>query len=96
MAPSEQETARLKNNGRTPSNKLVTKNVNAEVGKLKIAIRHKGFTIPSLIFNFRLIIKIFNTEVAVTQSPIPTISDLMPIKAGRNQIETKRKTEPTR
>lgn len=95
-APTVHETARLKKSGSTPSSKFVTKKVIDADGKVNNAIRHKGFKIPNLIFNLRFIIKTFKTDVTETQSPIPTTSALMPISAGKNQIETKRKTEPTR
>lgn len=92
--PAPQETAKLKNNGRTFSSKHVKKKVNAADGTQKTVIRTIGFAIPNFIFVFLLIIKMFKIAVTDTQLPIPTISALIPITPGKNHMLKNRKTEP--
>ena len=91
--PQRHEITKLKNSGIIDS-KFVKKNVIAALGTTNIDIKTKGLVIPNLIFNFRLIIIKFNPELIETQIPIPTISALIPIIEGRNQMLKKRKTEP--
>ena len=94
IAPSEQEIAKLKNNGIKFESKLVTKYVNAAVGK---AIKD-NFTIGLNKFNFKFvfffIIRIFNNDVTVTQSPIPRTNARIPITAGKKIMQTNIKIEP--
>ena len=76
--------------------RFVVKKVIAALGIVKRAIKTKGFRIFNFIFVFLFIIQMFKIEVIETHVPIPTIKALIPITVGKNQIDKKRKTEPTK